>query len=304
MHRFLLPFCLILCMACKTNKPTGLLAQNPSPIEEHIRPHDRVDDSGFDGKKIPLPGIFEKDPVLLVRKDPVRDSVNLLIHFHGDESVVAHALAENKGWAAVAVNLGNGSSAYGGPLTEPGRFDSLLQAVRKHLQQPIRKLYLSGFSAGYGAIRAILKTSNYEIIDGVLLLDGLHASYIPAQTPLSMGGRIQEKDLAAFEKLAKDALSGKKTFVFTHSSIFPGTFVSTTESADFLLGATGIPRKPVLKQGPLGMQQIGESAKGKLNILAFAGNTAPDHIDHLHGLYYFISLLENKNESVYPKNIE
>ncbi|WP_154852156.1 hypothetical protein [Cyclobacterium xiamenense] len=292
MHRFLLPFGLILCMACKTNKPTGLLAQNPSPMEEHIRPHGRVDGSDFEGKKIPLPGIFDTEPLLLKRNDFSEDSVNLLIHFHGNESVVAHALAENEGWAAVTINLGSGSSAYGVPFTNPDKFDSLLLAAKSQLQQPVRKIYLSGFSAGYGAIRAILKTSNYEIIDGVLLLDGLHASYIPAQTPLSMGGRIQEQDLAAFEKLAKDALSGKKSFVFTHSSIFPGTFVSTTECADFLLAATGIPRKPVLKAGPLGMQQVGESAQGKLKILAFAGNTAPDHIDHLHGLYHFIRLLQ------------
>ncbi len=283
---------LVCCLSCKVTNKNSMMAQNPSPMEEHIRPHERVDGSGFEGKKISLPGIFEKDPLLLMGNATSRDSVNLLIHFHGDESVVAHALAENEGWVAVAVNLGNGSSAYSGPLTDTERFDSLLQAVRQHLQQPIRKLYLSGFSAGYGAIRSILKTSNYENIDGVLLLDGLHASYIPAQTPLSMGGRIQEQDLAAFEKLAKDALSGKKSFVFTHSSIFPGTFVSTTECADFLLVATGIPRKPVLKEGPLGMQQVGESAQGKLNILAFAGNTAPDHIDHLHGLYYFIHLLQ------------
>ncbi|WP_240469507.1 hypothetical protein [Cyclobacterium sp. SYSU L10401] len=271
-----------------------MMAQNPSPMEEHIRPHGRVDDSGFDGKKIPLPGIFDKDPLLLMRNDFSQDSVNLLIHFHGEESVVAHAMAENEGWAAVAVNLGNGSSAYGEPLKAPERFDSLLQAARQHLQQPIRKLYLSGFSAGYGAIRSILKTSNYAIIDGVMLLDGLHASYIPAQTPISRGGRINHEDLSAFQKLAEDATSGTKAFVFTHSSIFPGTFVSTTESADFLLAATGTPRRPVLKEGPLGMQQLGESTQGKLKILAFAGNTAPDHIDHLHGLFHFIRLLEHR----------
>lgn len=292
MHRFLLPFCLILCMACKTNKPTGLLAQNPSPMEEHIRPHGRVDGSDFEGKKIPLPGIFDTDPLLLMRNESSQDSVNLLIHFHGSENVVAQAVAENKGWAAVAVNLGNGSSAYGVPFTNPGKFDSLLLAAKSQLQQPVRKIYLSGFSAGYGAIRAILKTEHYAAIEGVLLLDGLHASYVPARTPLSMGGVIEEEDLAIFEKLAKDAVSGKKSFVFTHSSIFPGTFVSTTECADFLVAATGIPRKPVLKAGPLGMQQVGESAQGKLKILAFAGNTAPDHTDHLHGLYHFIGLLE------------
>ncbi|WP_235954845.1 hypothetical protein [Cyclobacterium salsum] len=297
MFRFLLLSALVLCLSCEVAKKNSMMAQNSSPMEEHIRPHERVDGSGFEGKKISLPGIFEKDPLLLMGNATSRDSVNLLIHFHGDESVVAHALAENEGWVAVAVNLGNGSSAYSGPLTDTERFDSLLQAVRQHLQQPIRKLYLSGFSAGYGAIRSILKTINYNLIDSVLLLDGLHASYIPAQTPVAQGGQIDEKDLAVFKKLAEDAVSGAKVFVCTHSSIFPGTFVSTTECADALLESTGVSRRPVLKKGPLGMQQVGESVEGNFKVLAFAGNTAPDHVDHLHGLFHFIKLLENE-ESV------
>ncbi|WP_245802755.1 hypothetical protein [Cyclobacterium lianum] len=269
--------------------------QNPSPMVEHIRPHRRVDGSGFEGRKIPISGIFEKEPLLLIPDDIPQEPVNLLVHFHGDESVVAHAMAENKGWAAVVVNLGNGSSAYGVPLVNPENFDSLLLAVNKQITKPIGKIYLSGFSAGYGAVRAILKTRNYELIEGVLLLDGLHAGYVPAQTPMARGGQIDNKDLAAFKKLAADAVKGSKTFVFTHSSIFPGTFVSTTECADFLLEATGILREPVLREGPLGMQQLGVSVEGNFKILAFAGNTAPDHIDHLHGLFHFLRLLEDEN---------
>ncbi len=83
-------------------------------------------------------------------------------------------------------------------------------------------------------------------------------------------------------------------FDMTHSSVFPGTFVSTTESADFLLRAMGMGREPVLKAGPLGMQQVGQSIKGNFKVLAFAGNTAPDHIDHLHGLFHFMRLLEGE----------
>ncbi|MBD3626693.1 hypothetical protein [Cyclobacterium sp.] len=59
--------------------------------------------------------------------------------------------------------------------------------------------------------------------------------------------------------------------------------------------ATGIHREPVLREGPLGMQQLGASTQGKFKILAFAGNTAPDHIDHLHGMFHFIRLLESKS---------
>ncbi|MEQ9287353.1 MAG: hypothetical protein RIG77_10620 [Cyclobacteriaceae bacterium] len=67
--------------------------------------------------------------------------------------------------------------------------------------------------------------------------------------------------------------------------------MSTTECADYLIRELGLKRNPVLRQGPNGMQQVGETTQGRLHILAFAGNTAPDHVDHLHGLSFFIGLL-------------
>jgi hypothetical protein len=51
-------------------------------------------------------------------------------------------------------------------------------------------------------------------------------------------------------------------------------------------------RKPVLKWGPLGMQQTSEARSGRFALLGFAGNSAPDHIDHFHGMYHFLAALE------------
>jgi len=50
-------------------------------------------------------------------------------------------------------------------------------------------------------------------------------------------------------------------------------------------------RRAVLKWGPAGMQQLSETRQNGLRILACAGNTAPDHIDHLHGLPAFLKML-------------
>ncbi|EON77569.1 hypothetical protein ADIS_1972 [Lunatimonas lonarensis] len=239
-----------------------------------------------------LPGIFHRDPVLFMPATESMDSVNLLIHFHGSEAVVGYAIQQHSGWVGVSVNLGSGSRAYGTPFEGSGAFEALLAAIAESVGVPIRLVYLSGFSAGYGAVRAILRSEHYPSIDGVLLLDGLHAGYVPDRTPLSDGGTIDERDLDAFQRLATDAILGKKHFAITHSSVFPGTFASTTECADLLLRANGIAREPVLREGPLGMQQVGQSQSGNFQVLAFAGNTAPDHIDHLHALFYFMELLE------------
>ena len=48
---------------------------------------------------------------------------------------------------------------------------------------------------------------------------------------------------------------------------------------------------PLLEWGPLGMQQLSKVERGGLTILGFAGNTAPDHIDHLHAYRHFLELL-------------
>src|SRR5690606_38015839 len=98
--------------------------------------------------------------------------------------------------------------------------------------------------------------------------------------------------LVEFVEFAKQASAGRKRFLITHSEIFPGTFASTTETANYLLGALGIKRRPVLKWGPVGMQQTSEAKKGRLLVKGFAGNSAPDHVDHFHGMYIFLRELE------------
>jgi hypothetical protein len=39
------------------------------------------------------------------------------------------------------------------------------------------------------------------------------------------------------------------------------------------------------------MQQLSEARKGHFAILGFAGNSAPDHIDHAHGMPVFLRML-------------
>ena len=171
-------------------------------------------------------------------------------------------------------------------------FDKIENMLKKEYELNIGSTTITGFSAGYGAIRALLSNpETYEKIDGVILMDGLHTDYIPDKRLLSDGGMINSDKLDSFLKLAKDAIEGNKSFIFTHSSIFPGTYASTTECADYLINALDLKRRSDLKQGPFVMQQLGSTEVRGLKILAFAGNTAPDHVDHLHGLSFFYKLL-------------
>lgn len=272
-------------------------AQNPSPMEEHTRSHLRVSpDSVTRVPRLIDAGLPE--PVSIYTfGTPRSGAFDLLIHFMGASHVPAFAVDRAGTHHALAVvHLGSGSGAFERPFIESGAFDGLLDAVTRDVRAvwrrpaDVRRIDLSAFSAGYGAVRAILR-SDADRIRGVLLLDGLHTSYIPERTVLADGGRLDTTLLSPFLKFARRAASGEESFVLTHSEIFPGTFASTTETSDYLLNRLNLERAPVLKWGPVGMQQLSETRSGRFVVLGFAGNTAPDHVDHLHGMESFLRLL-------------
>ena len=150
-----------------------------------------------------------------------------------------------------------------------------------------------GFSAGHGAVRAILRDPrHFARVDAVLLLDGMHTSYVPDGIVLAAGGALDTTNLVAFADFARAAVRGDKRFLITHSEIFPGTFASTTETADWLLRTLGLRRTPVLRCGPHGMQQLSEVRAGRFDLLGFAGNSAPDHVDLLHALPELLGMIE------------
>ena len=79
--------------------------------------------------------------------------------------------------------------------------------------------------------------------------------------------------------------------IITHSEIFPGTFASTTETADWLIAQLGLKRHAILRWGPMDTQQLSEVRKGKLMVAGYAGNSAPDHVDQLHSLPEYLKWL-------------
>ena len=262
------------------------LPQNPSPMVESTRRHERLPKQQVAGKRFKLP----VGDLLLTPAAEKRDRLPLIIHFQGQPWVAEAAVTQRKGDAAViTAYLGAGSSRYAKPFEGSDSFSKLLAlaAVASDADRPMEfgPIILSGFSAGYGAIRQILRTSaNWDRVDAVVLVDGMHAGYEPAKSDDGKRDPVNGKDLDVFVEFARQAVAGKKQMVVTHSTIFPGTFASTTETADYLLEQLGLNRRPVLKWGPLGMQQISHIRVGKFELLGFAGNSGPDHIDHYHAL--------------------
>ena len=90
-------------------------------------------------------------------------------------------------------------------------------------------------------------------------------------------------------------MAGRKRAIVTHSEIFPGTFASTTETADYLAAQLGLRPRPVLKKGPMGLQQLSEIRDGHFRLIGYAGNSAPDHVDQLHSLPVFLRWLRSSS---------
>ena len=264
-------------------------SQNPSPMTDTSRAHGRVAQREVAGRRWTL----SVGTLLLPATARVRPIMPLYVHFHGAGWLAELSATQRDRHAAIlTVQLGAGSTVYQKAFTDPQRFQQLLDEAARALSPTapprFHPIVISSFSAGYGAVREILRNhDNWKLIDAIVLADGLHTSYRPEGIP----GPLEEEPLAPFLDFAREAVAGRKQFVITHSEIFPGTFASTTQTTDYLIASLGLKRQPLLKWGPGGMQQLSEARAGKLRILGFAGNTAPDHIDHFHGLKQWLKLV-------------
>jgi hypothetical protein len=251
---------------------------------DKVRSHPRI-------KKVVPEGQREKLTIgtLFVPKDLKRDGkVPLFIHFHGGDWLPEVAAVQHGRTAVITVQLGTGSAVYGKPFTDGKAFSQMLAEAEKKAGVQFAPITLTAWSAGYGAVRAILRNADdYDRVQGVLLLDGLHAGYVKdadARGP----ARIVSEHIDIFVKFARDAVAGKKRFIVTHSQIVPGTYASTTETADYLLHHLKLQRKEAKKIGPMQTQQLSEVRAGQFVVHGYEGDTAADHVDLLHALPYHL----------------
>jgi hypothetical protein len=262
--------------------------QNPSPMTDHTRPHPRLEKDKPAGRRLSL----DLGTLFLPEGLSLKGDVPLFVHFHGGTWLPEVAAARHGRAAVLAVQLGAGSGVYGKAFADPGRFGRLLREAEDRAGVRFGPVGLTAWSAGYGAVRAILRDpASYARVRFVLLLDGLHAGYADGE-PRTGEPRLVPGDLEVFMRFARDAAAGRKQMIVTHIEVFPGTFASTTETADYLLRELGLRRRPVLRWGPLRTQQLSEAGKGSFRVAGYAGNSAPDHVDQLHALPEYLGWID------------
>lgn len=225
-------------------------------------------------------------------------TLNLFIHLHGKAEVVQDAFTRSKiNGMLITIHLGTLSGPYRIAFSDTTYLEKILsdafeklKALRGiNLSDKNLNIFLTSFSAGYGGIREILKYDKYySIIEGIILLDGLHTDYIETKEG-KMVNQIQMKD---FLRFARDAVSFKKQFIITHSEIIPEGYSSTTETAKYLIDSTKT--EIVFTERNFGDNFIQKyyAFNGNFRVYGFYGDKAKDHMKHFYNLEKFLTMIE------------
>jgi hypothetical protein len=209
---------------------------------------------------------------------------DLLVHFHGDpQTYWNNAKYANLNTIIVTVHYGGLSSAYQTPFSNTTLFQGLmneaLTKVRAESDIPDTltwdKIGVSSHSAGYGAVREILKQSSYRNdIDCILAADSLYATTAGDGTPL-------DSQMVDYKTYASLAAAGTKTFLYSHSLVPTGTYESTEECGDELMQFLGITPTSINTDG-LGTLHFYRTAQlGNFKLWGATGVDGPSHSAHL-----------------------
>jgi hypothetical protein len=225
---------------------------------------------------------------------PHRGGVNqsgefdVVFHFHGHDPARKEWVKEMNGVVLVGMTLGIGSGAYENTFRDASVFDRLLKSVETAMAEHtgrknahVRRMALSAWSAGYGAVEEILRHPQHRArVDSVILLDGLHCDYADG------GDGLVDVTLEPFVRFAQDAAEGRKLMIVSHSSIIPPGYASTTETANFLIHELGGRPRPARARAadPMGLELISRYDKGGFHVRGYSGNAELDHCAQI-GLY-------------------
>ncbi len=211
---------------------------------------------------------------------------DVMFHFHGHEPVRKEWVRVMDGAVLVGIDLGLGSGPYEAAFSAPNMFEKLVESVERAMAKKtgnekahVRKVGLSGWSAGYGAIQQIIGQSyGKRRVDSVILLDGLHCGY--------RGESLNEIQIESFIDWSRQAAAGRKLMFISHSSIIPPGYASTTETANYLIWKLGGKPRTSRPRGsdPMGLDLISRYSRGNFHVRGYTGNDKMDHCAHL-GLY-------------------
>lgn len=221
---------------------------------------------------------------------PREGRVDMLVFFHGHPPVVRSNLTRSgKSAALIVVNFNGLSAAYAKPFADTNLFGGIvINALRELSRREGRelaqgKLAVASFSAGYGAVREILKDRAWrERITDLVLVDSLYAGYVERD------GRnvVNPEHVRDFIRFAQRAARGEARMIVTHSAQVPEGYASTTETAEELLRALGARRiSTTASSNESRLWLTSRGGVGNFQVLGYEGGAAEDHMNHLRHVW-------------------
>jgi len=218
-----------------------------------------------------------------VGRRPGDRSAELIIHFHGAVAAVRTAMERaGHGETVLVVTMPGLSTAYAKPFqNDPALFVKLLEQAWPAEQEPVeadrwQRITLSCFSAGYGAVREILRSPAADRVDGIVAADSIYAG-VDREQPRRT---VSPRDMAGFLAFARQAAAGQRVFVIAHSAQRT-PYASTTETADFLLASLGLRRTRLNPDGDEPFARVSQCREGGLLVTGYSGESAEAHLNHL-----------------------
>jgi len=216
--------------------------------------------------------------------------IDVVVHFHAGQMSEREMRASGVRGVFVSCGYGVGTSGYSRAFQQPSRFGTMLKRLTRTVSRKtgkgdvhVRRLALASWSAGFAAVSRILSVPEYyDAVDTVVLLDSLHAQYTSGEGSARGAALVDVKMLRHFVRFARDAASGKKTMVITHSAIVPPDYASTSESTAALLDEVGVTAVPTSGKTMRSMALALEADERGLHVRGFRGTGPQDHFGHLH----------------------
>lgn len=250
-----------------------------------------------------VPAEFSQLDVSIVTSQQWEDAAvraaPLLIHFHGAAATTAENFHQAKvPGVLVTVNCRGLSSAYRKPFENEKLFPYLLADVKRKLVADGRlrsngafgSLGLSCFSAGYGAVREILKSAAaVKQVDSLVAADSIYAS-IHIQ-----GSRrvVDAEQMEPFLNFARLAARKEKSFLLSHSQLPVEPYASTVETADYLLKELGGSKAPIESPNKDAFSPIATARLGSFTVESYSGSTGESHLAHLRNIAQLWKTIHN-----------
>lgn len=223
-------------------------------------------------------------------------STVVAIHFHTAAwFTIQEHLRRGAMHPLVCFDLGQGSTTYRLAFEDTNRLARVVALVEEQLRHQGRvtnlnviALEVSSFSAGYGAVREILRRPHYHaLIQTVVLCDSMYGALEPAD--VNRGRRPLGEHIDVWLPFAEAAARGDKTMLISYSAVPTSSYASTSECVAALAARLSLPLTPVAQDSGPAVQETEyplrtRGDRGRLHVWGYAGEDAGAHLTHVRHL--------------------